>query len=129
MVEVPGVNIVIAPVEPLMVATAGVPEVHAPPETVEAKEMPVELVQTACVPLKVPALGAAVTVTVLVAVASGQPTPATVYVIVAVPAATGVITPVVASIVATEVLPDDQVPPAEVEVNVVELVPPLVQID
>ncbi len=61
-----------------MVATAGVPDVHAPPETVEANEIPVEFVQTACVPLNVPALGAAETVTVLVAVASGQPEPATV---------------------------------------------------
>lgn len=61
-----------------MVATAGVPDVQAPPETVDVNEMPVELVQTACVPLNVPALGAAVTATVLVAVASGQPEPATV---------------------------------------------------
>lgn len=44
------------------------------------------------------------------------------------PGPTGVITPVEGSIVATEVLPDDQVPPAEEEVNVVVLVPPLVQI-
>jgi len=112
-----------------MVATAVVPEDHAPPETVDAKEIPVEFVQTACVPLKVPAVGAAVTVISLVAVASGQPTPATVYVMVAVPTAIGVMTPVDASIVATEVLPDDQVPPAEVDVNVEVLVPPLVQID
>jgi hypothetical protein len=119
---------VIAPVELLMVATAVLLDVHTPPETVDANEIPVELVQTACVPLNVPALGAAVTVTVLVAVALGQPIPATVYVMFAVPAATGVIRPV-ASIVATEVLPDDHVPPVEVEVNVVVLVPPLVQID
>ena len=50
------------------------------------------------------------------------------YVIVAAPAATGVITPVAASMVAIKVLPDDQVPPDDVDVNVVVLIPPLVQI-
>ena len=129
MVVVPTPVIVIAPVELMIVATEVLLDVQAPPNVVEENVIPVELVHAVCEPLNVPALGAAVTVTVLVAVASGQPTPTTVYVMVAVPAAIGVITPEVASIVATEVLPDDQVPPAEEEVNVVVLVPPLVQID
>jgi hypothetical protein len=56
----------------LIVATAGVPEVHVPPVTVEVKvEDPLEHI--AVVPEIVPAEGAAVTVTVLVAVAFGQP--------------------------------------------------------
>ena len=71
-------------------------------------------------PDKVPATGAAVTVTVLVAVAFGQPpVPTTVYVIVAVPAATPVITPVFEFIVAIAVFDDDHVPPVCVEENVV----------
>ncbi|CAA9194362.1 hypothetical protein FLACOL7796_00074 [Flavobacterium collinsii] len=64
-----------------------------------------------CVPDKVPAFGAAVTVTVLVAVAFPQPpVPVTVYDIVAVPAATPMITPVEAFTVATPIVPLDQLP-------------------
>jgi len=69
--------------------------------------------QIPCVPLTVPALGAAVTVTVRVAVALEQPpVPVTVYVIVAVPAATPVTTPVEAFTVATAASLVDQAPPA-----------------
>ena len=61
----------------------------------------------ACVPDKVPAFGAAVTVTFLVDVAFAHPpVPVTVYVIVAVPAATPVNTPVLAFTVAIVVLSD-----------------------
>ena len=56
----------------MIVATAVLPDVQAPPDTVEANVV-VPLEQTVCVPLKVPAVGAAVTVTVLVAVAFAQP--------------------------------------------------------
>ena len=72
MTEVPALTPVTAPVEALMVATAGVAEDQAPPVTEEPKvEVPLE--QIAVVPEIVPAEGAAVTVTVAVAVASAQP--------------------------------------------------------
>ena len=81
----------------------------------------------ACVPLKVPALGAAVTVTVRVAVALEQPpVPVTVYVMVAVPAPTPVTSPVEALTVAMPVaseLHDPPVFPFDVKVVV-----PLTQI-
>ena len=72
MVEVPAVTPTIAPVELLIVATAGFEEVQVPPKTVEAKvtESPMQIF---CVPDKVPATTGAVTVTVLVAVAFGHP--------------------------------------------------------
>ena len=77
-------------------------------------------------PPNVPVTGAAVTVTVLVAVALlHPPVPATVYVITEVPAATPDTTPV-ASTVATPVLADDHVPPDTVGTNVVV---PFEQID
>jgi len=109
---------VITPVEALIVATAVLPEDQVPPVTVEEKVVE-DVEQITSVPLKVPALGAAVTVTVLVAVAAAHvPEAAIVYVIVALPAATGVTTPVEASIVATAASLVDQVPPVCVEVNV-----------
>ena len=72
MVELPAAMPTIAPVELLIVATAGFDEVQVPPETVEAKvtESPMQIF---CVPDKVPAETGTVTVTVLVAVAFGQP--------------------------------------------------------
>jgi hypothetical protein len=108
-----------------MVAIPVLPELHVPPETVELKVVE-PLTQIPCVPLSVPAEGAAVTVTVLVAVASEQPPePALVYVIVAVPAETPLITPVEELMVAIPVLPELHVPPETVELKVVE---PLTQI-
>ena len=70
--EVPAVTPVTAPVDELIVATAGVAEVQAPPVTVE---LSVEELfeQIAVVPESVPAEGAAVTVTVEVAVAFAHP--------------------------------------------------------
>jgi hypothetical protein len=61
-----------APVEELIVATAGFDEVQLPPKTVDEKvtESPMQMF---CVPDKVPAETGAVTVTVLVAVAFGHP--------------------------------------------------------
>jgi hypothetical protein len=81
----------------------------------------VPLEQIACVPLSVPAFGAAVTVTALVAVSFAHPpVPVTTYLIVVVPAATGVITPVDASTVATPVFTELNVPvPSPSVVNVV----------
>ena len=80
--------------------------------------MVVKAIHTFCVPDKVPATGAAVTVTVLVAVASGQPpVPVTVYVIVAVPEAIPEIAPVEALTVAIAAFEVDQVPPVCVEEN------------
>ncbi len=78
MTEVPALTPASAPVELLMVATAGVAEDQVPPVTEEVKvEEPLE--QIAVVPEMVPAEGAAVTVTVAVVVAAAQPpVPATV---------------------------------------------------
>ena len=74
----PAVKPVTRPVEVSMVATAGALLVHLPPEMVEAK-VDVLFTQISCVPLSVPAVGAAVTVTVRVAVALAHPpVPATV---------------------------------------------------
>jgi len=101
------------------VATLVVADDHVPPETVEANVV-VPFEQIEAVPLKLPAIGAAVTVTVLVSVALAQPpVPTLVYVMVAVPAATPVIKPDEALIVAIEVAEDDQEPPVTVELNVV----------
>ena len=73
------------------------------------------------VPLIVPELGAAVTVTTLVAVASAQGEAETVYVMVEEPALCGLIAPVEASIVATPVVPLVHAPPESPSVvNVVE---------
>ena len=72
MIELPAATPTIAPVEEFIVATAGFEEVQVPPKTVEAKvtESPMQIF---CVPDKVPAETGAVTVTVRVAVAFGQP--------------------------------------------------------
>ena len=71
--DVPGETAVITPVDELTVATAVVPDVHVPPVLPLLVNVVVPLGQMACVPLIVPALGAAVTVTVLVAVALVHP--------------------------------------------------------
>jgi hypothetical protein len=78
MVAVPAATPVTRPVEVSMVATAGVLLVQLPPDMVDAK-VDVPFTQISCVPLSVPAVGAAVTVTVRVAVALAHPpVPATV---------------------------------------------------
>ena len=101
-----------------MFATEVVAEDHVPPE-IEAVKVVVPLEQMEVVPVIVAAVGAAVTVTVLVAVAFEQPpVPEIVYVIVAVPAATPVITPL-ASILAIVISELDQVPPLTLELKVV----------
>ena len=120
MVAVPAATPTIAPVELLMVATAGFDEVQVPPKTVDEKvtESPMQMF---CVPDSVPAETGAVTVTVRVALTFGQPPePKTVYVMVAVPAATPTMTPVALLIVATEGFEEVQVPPKTVEAKVTE---------
>jgi hypothetical protein len=125
MIDVPAATPVTTPVDGLIVATAGVAEVQAPPVTVELSvEVPFE--QIAVVPESVPAEGAVVTVTVLVAVAFAHPpVPVMVYVMMDVPAATPVTTPVDELIVATAGVAEVQAPPVTVELSVEE---PLEQI-
>ena len=72
MVALPAVKPVTRPVVALTVATAGVLLDQAPPEIVEVK-LDVPLTQILWFPLRVPAVGAVVTVTVRVAVALAQP--------------------------------------------------------
>jgi hypothetical protein len=116
---VPGAIPVTAPVEEFTEAIDELEDVQLPPGVVELNTAEPDT-HIACVPLKVPALGGAVTVTVRVAVASAQlPVPVTVYVIVAIPAATPVTTPVDELIVATALADELQVPPVDVVVNVV----------
>lgn len=67
----------ITPVDELIVATLGFPLVHVPPVTVELNVVVVPA-QTAVVPLKTPALGAVLTLTVRVLIASEHPAPETV---------------------------------------------------
>ena len=68
----PGVSAVTKPVAELMVATDVFDELQMPPVVVEVK-LVVLLTHRACVPLRVPAAGGAVTVTDRVAVAVRQP--------------------------------------------------------
>ena len=72
MTEVPAATPATAPVEALIVATAGVAEDQLPPVT-EEESVEVPLEQIAVVPEIVPADGAAVTVTVAVVVTFAQP--------------------------------------------------------
>ena len=122
IVEVPALCGVMAPVEASTVATPVLPLVHAPPISPSDVNVVEPFKQIDWVPLNVPASGAVVTVTSLVAVAFEQPPlPLTVYVIVDVPALCGVMAPVEASTVATPVLPLVHVPPlSPSDVNVVE---------
>ncbi len=88
---------------------------QVPPETVDVKVV-VPAMQMAWLPLRVPGEGGAVTVTIRVAVALVQPpVPALVYVIIAVPAATPVTSPVEAFTVAIVESLLDQVPPETVD--------------
>ena len=127
IVAAPAAIGVTIPVVVLIAATAVLLDDHMPPLIVD-KSVVVPLEQILVSPLKVPAIGAAVMLTDLVAIALRQPLTEVVYVMVAAPADTGVITPLTALIVATAVLLDVQLPPVEVEVKVVLLVAPLVQI-
>jgi hypothetical protein len=73
MVEVPAATPVTTPVLLLTVAIPVLFEVQAPPATPLDEKVVVPATQMFCVPLSVPAFGAAVTVTVLVAVALAHP--------------------------------------------------------
>ena len=68
----PADTAVITPVLGSIVATAGVPEDQVPASPFEVKDVE-PVLHITCVPLNIPAFGAAVTVTVLVAVAFAQP--------------------------------------------------------
>jgi hypothetical protein len=120
IVEVPAAIPATAPVVASIVATVVVEELQVPPLTVELRVV-VPAIQMSCVPLNTPAVGGAVTVTVLVAETSEQPPiPVTVYVIVAIPAAIPVTSPLVASTVAIVLAELDHAPPETVELNVVD---------
>ena len=72
MTEVPALTPATAPVDALIVATAGVAEDQLPPVTEEVNvEEP--FAQIAVVPERVPGVGTAVTVTVAVVLTSAQP--------------------------------------------------------
>jgi len=117
-VAVPADTPVTRPVESLIEATLDALLYQVPPEIVEVKVV-VPATQMAWFPLRVPAEGAAVTVTVRVAVALAQPpVPATVYVMVAVPVETPVTSPVKALIIATSVALLDHVPPVTFEAKI-----------
>ena len=73
IIEEPAATGVIAPVLTFTVAAAVVAEVNAPPLSPLLVNVVEPLEQIASVPLSVPAFGAVVTVTVLVAVAFEQP--------------------------------------------------------
>jgi len=72
MVAVPAVNAVTNPVAAFTVATDVLLLLHVPPDTVDVY-VSVEPTHKFWLPLNVPALGGAVTVTVRVAVASAHP--------------------------------------------------------
>jgi hypothetical protein len=73
MVEVPAATGVITPIDAFIVAMAVSDDVHVPPEDPSDVNVVVPLEHMACVPLTFPAFGAAVTVTVCVAVALVHP--------------------------------------------------------
>ena len=73
MVEVPAATGVITPVAAFIVAMAVSDDDHVPPEAPFEVNVVVPLEHRACVPLTVPALRGAVTVTVCVAVALVHP--------------------------------------------------------
>jgi hypothetical protein len=102
----------------LIVATAGVAEDQVPPFPLVVSAV-VLFAHNAVVPEIVPAFGAAVTVTVVEAIAFAQPpVPFTVYVITEVPAATPVTAPVEEPIVATVGVAEVHVPPDTEEESV-----------
>ena len=72
MVAVPAERAVTSPVDELMVATDVLEDCQLPPVAVDVK-LEVDPIHSAWVPLSVPALGGAVTVTDRVAVAVAQP--------------------------------------------------------
>jgi hypothetical protein len=73
MVEVPAATGVITPVDPLIVAMAVTEDVHVPPEAPFDVNLVEPVGHIVCVPLTVPAFGAAVIITIRVAVALVQP--------------------------------------------------------
>ena len=121
MVAVPAARPDTTPVLLFTVATPVLLDDQAPPVFPLEVKVVVPPIQMFCVPLKVPALGGAVTVTVRVAVALAQPpVPITVYVMVTVPAAIPEMAPVLLLIVAMTELLVVQLPLLPLEEKVVE---------
>ena len=117
MVAVPAATPVTTPVVGFTVATVVDELLQVPPLTVEANVV-VEPIHTDWVPERLPAEATFVIVTCAVVVAlEHPPDPATVYVIVVVPAETPVTTPEVLLMVATEVAELLQVPPLTLPVK------------
>ena len=114
--DVPADTPLTTPVIEFIVATAPVADVQTPPAVVLVSVV-VDPIHALAVPPIAASVGKAFTLTVACAVEI-HPFVVTVYVIVAVPAATPVTNPVEASTVATA-LDDDQTPPAVALVNVV----------
>ena len=114
--DVPADTPLTTPVIEFIVATAPVADVQTPPAVVLVSVV-VDPIHALAVPPIAASVGKAFTLTVACAVEI-HPFVVTVYVIVAVPAATPVTTPVEASTVATA-LDDDQTPPVVALVNVV----------
>jgi hypothetical protein len=103
-----------APEVGLIVATFTSLDVQVPPALPFDVNVTEPVRHMACVPARVPAFGAVVTVTVLVVFTAGQPpVAAIVNVIVAVPPATPVTTPVPALTVAIPVALEVKVPDPE----------------
>jgi hypothetical protein len=105
-----------------IVATERLLDVQAPPDTEDVRlEEP--LAQIAAVPEIFPAVGTAVTLTIVVCVAvtfEQLPVPVTVYVMVVVPALTPVTAPVVLLMAATVGIEEVQAPPGTDDVNVAD---------
>ena len=118
---------VIRPLDAFTVATAALLEDQTPPASPLVKKEVVPFPQIFCVPPRVPALGAVVTVTERVAVeAAHPPAAAIVYVMVAVPELTPVTTPVELFTVAIPGLLEVHAPP--LLPSVVNVVVPAAQI-
>ena len=75
MVEVPAATGVITPVDPFIVAMAAPEDVHVPPEVPFDVNVVEPVGHIVCVPLTVPAFGAAVIVTIRVAASAQPPEP------------------------------------------------------
>ena len=111
IVAVPAAIAVTIPVEGSTAATAVLLEVHEPPASPLLEYIAVMPIHNGLVPLTVPALAFGLTVIIFDA-DSVEPQPVTVYVIVELPAAIAVTSPVEGSTVATAVLLEDHEPPA-----------------
>ena len=118
MEELPAEIPVTTPLAAFTVATDVFVLLHVPPLKPVLDKVVVEPVHSNIVPFIVPAVGTGLTVTANVVEAVPQPV-VTVYIMVEFPGATPVTTPVVGFIVATAVVPLDQVPPEALLLSIV----------